>query len=394
MLQSVLKTVDDVLTVGIHPAKLVCVAGPDQGRVARLGARGLTIGRGHECDLRLTAADVSTTHARLHLLGGRLFLEDLQSSGGVRVDGCPLPRGGVAPVVVGMQFQVGSDTLAVCDPKTTLTQLAPRPMTSLSLRHDRNQYDRNKRIADGRQSVAYLFARGKQAVVIKMLNDASMQQADRRAELAHRIRYLSRLDHPYLVAVEGGDTTVDQPFVVEAFASGTSMQTVLAERKRLALAELGRMLQHACVGVDALHRAGVTHQHLDNHSVLVTDTGDVRLIIFDALAVPGVPLRLTRDHSNRYQAPEVRRGEWPTPMSDVYTIGALAYHWACGRAPTPIESNALDDRRSETFLPMREIEPNLPAAFEQVVMRALNPRPLDRYPSVAALSQALTRCRL
>ena len=299
-----------------------------------------------------------------------------------------------------MQFQIGSDTLAVCDPKTSLTQLAPRPMTSLSLRHDRNQYDRNKRIAEGRQSVVYLFARGKppsaggkQSVVIKMLNGAGMRQADQRVELAHRIRYLSRLDHPNLVPVEGGDTTADQPFVVEAFVGGVSMQTYLAERKRLAPAELGRLLQQACIGVDALHRAGVTHQMLDNHGVLVTESGTVRLIIFDALAVPGVPLHLARDASNRYQAPEVRCGEWPTPMSDVYALGALAYHWATGRAPST-GSTALDDQSNERITSIREIEPNLPATFAQVVMRALSPHPMDRYATVAALSQALTRCRL
>jgi serine/threonine-protein kinase len=343
--------------------------------------------------MRLTAADISKMHARLHLLGGRLFLEDLQSSGGVRIEGCPLPRGGVAPVVVGMQFQVGSDTIAVCDPKTALTELAPRPMTSLSLRHDRNQYDRSKRIADGRQSVAYLFARGNQAVVIKVLSDASIQHSDRRTELAQRIRYLSQLDHANIVPVEGGDTVADRPFVVEAFVVGKSMQELLAERKRFAPAEMGRLLQQACVGLDVLHRVGVTHQMLDNHSVLVDDAGVLRLIAFDALAVPSVPLRLTRQNASPYQAPEVRRGQWPTPMSDVYSLGALAYHWATSRVPAT-EFNDADKRTDAHLVPIREIEPNLPAEFEKVVMRALNIHPLDRYSTAAEFAQAITRCRL
>src|SRR2546426_7039551 len=71
-----------------------------------------------------------------------------------------------------------------------------------------------------------------------------------------------------------------------------------------------------------------------------------------------------------FVAPEIRDGAVGEPASDVYTVCALVYHALTGQEPDP---------EPEKILPPSRARPAVPAALERVILRALAPRPADRY---------------
>ena len=84
-----------------------------------------------------------------------------------------------------------------------------------------------------------------------------------------------------------------------------------------------------------------------------------------------------RGGSDPFLAPEIRRGELGDPWADIFAAGALLYFALTGQPP------------AKDPLPLRELNPRAPMVMERWLMRALERKPQDRYPSAAEMLQAL-----
>ena len=140
----------------------------------------------------------------------------------------------------------------------------------------------------------------------------------------------------------------------------------------LPAAEVVRIVRGAASALTAVHG------ELSPASILVRDEG--------VEIVP--PAAGDRTQYGQHASPERILGKAPTPESDVFSLGAILYHALAGRPPfggaTPAE--AMLAACSE---PPREMPGHVPHALEKIVMRALAKPPLQRYPSPAALRDAL-----
>ena len=159
--------------------------------------------------------------------------------------------------------------------------------------------------------------------------------------------------------------------VVLDFLEGGSLVSVLAARGHLSAGEAVTVLAPVARALAGLHAAGVVHADVSPGNVLLARSG--RPVLADL----GVS-RLTGEvpgetfGTEGFTAPEVEAGGQPSPASDVYAVGALA--WACvtGGPPGPLGA-----RR-----PLAELAPGLPADWSDVVRDCLAPLAADR-PSAA-----------
>jgi serine/threonine-protein kinase len=94
-----------------------------------------------------------------------------------------------------------------------------------------------------------------------------------------------------------------------------------------------------------------------------------------------------------YIAPELVRGERPTPLSDVYGLGALVYAALVGVGPFDAIAprNVVRAKAFQVPPPLRQLRPNLPLALSDVVAKAMDRVPERRYPSAGAFALALTQ---
>ena len=217
-------------------------------------------------------------------------------------------------------------------------------------------------------------------VAVKFLPPELAAEPGFEARFAREARALARLSHPSIVGVHDFGTTDagESYLVMELVPAGT-----LASRLPVSAPEAVAVALQICDALAYAHERGLVHRDIKPENVLYDADGRVKLADFGLarLADPelaGPPL--TRPSlvmgTPGYMAPEARAGAAPDPRMDVFAVGVMLRQMITGRLPG-------DDRGG----------PVLPAALVPVVARAVAPLPGDRWPSAAALREALAAAR-
>ncbi|HET7505327.1 MAG TPA: serine/threonine-protein kinase [Kofleriaceae bacterium] len=180
---------------------------------------------------------------------------------------------------------------------------------------------------------------------------------------------------------------------MEYFA-GRTLAEVIAQRGVVPLKDVQDILLQIGAGLEAAHQAGVVHRDLKPSNVLVGERGKIKIIDFglattafgDGLTATGAILG-----TPHYMAPEQVRGKSVDARTDIYALGALAYHLVCGRPPfagdNPIAIGFA--HLSEPVVPPRQLRRDVQPALEAAILAALEKAPEARPASARAfLDQA------
>jgi len=175
---------------------------------------------------------------------------------------------------------------------------------------------------------------------------------------------------------------------MEYFA-GRTLTQVIAQRGVVPLKDAQDMLVQIGAGLEAAHHAGVIHRDLKPSNILVGERGMIKIIDFGlATTTMGEGLTATGAMlgTPNYMAPEQVRGKPVDARTDIYALGALAYHLVCGRPPfagdNPIAVGFA--HISEPVVPPRQLRKEVPAALDAAIVAALAKAPEDRPASAKA----------
>ena len=163
------------------------------------------------------------------------------------------------------------------------------------------------------------------SVAIKVPSDTLALDREYVARFEREARVAAGLSHPHLVKVYDFSVASSRPFLVMEYVAGDNLAASLAlPGEREWDAEL--LAQELLSALDYIHRAGIVHRDIKPANVLIATDGHARLTDF-GIAQPADATRLTRTGmivgSDRYIAPEVRRGAPATALSDLYACGVL-----------------------------------------------------------------------
>lgn len=211
---------------------------------------------------------------------------------------------------------------------------------------------------------------------------------------------LAALDHPHIARFYDAGLGADgQPYLALEAVLGRPITEWCREQQLPLGARLDLFAQMAAA-VSHAHGQLIAHRDLKPANVLVTPEGQVKLLDFgiakllvaqDASATDSTAL--TRAHgllaTPRYAAPEQLSGGPVSVATDVYALGLMLFELLTDTAPTagqtpPPASRAVQDPARRKLLR---------GDLDAIVDRALQPRPQDRYASVAALADDLQRHR-
>ncbi len=170
---------------------------------------------------------------------------------------------------------------------------------------------------------------------------------------------------------------------MEYFA-GRTLAEVIAQRGIVPIKDVQDMLSQIVTGLEAAHAAGVVHRDLKPSNVLVGERGAIKIIDF-GLATTGMAEGLTATGAilgtPHYMAPEQVRGKTVDARTDIYALGALAYHLVCGRPPFSGD-NAIAIGFAHLSEPVvapitmrRDCPPNLSSAIVWALAKAPDDRP-------------------
>ena len=155
------------------------------------------------------------------------------------------------------------------------------------------------------------------------------------------------------------------------------------------------ILTQACSGLDYAHRNGVVHRDVKPGNLLRSHEGVVKLADF-GIAKAAEDSEITKAGSvlgtAAYLSPEQARGEKAGPPADLYALGVVSYQLLTGRLP--YEAASLTDlARMQEARPAAapsDVNPDVPRALGEAVMRALHPLPEGRYEGALEMADALS----
>eukprot|EP01062_Namystynia_karyoxenos_P056688 TRINITY_DN475_c5_g1_i1.p1 TRINITY_DN475_c5_g1~~TRINITY_DN475_c5_g1_i1.p1 ORF type:complete len:857 (+),score=295.27 TRINITY_DN475_c5_g1_i1:271-2571(+) len=157
---------------------------------------------------------------------------------------------------------------------------------------------------------------------------------------------LSRLDHPNIIKLVECFQTGDELFYVLE-KGGSELLEFIKMCHHLHLSQLRTITAELVLGLEYLKQSGVIHRDLKPENVLLNDKNHVKIIDFGTAFIDGGPAeeakkeksggRLPRGKtfcgSTHYLSPEVIDGLAATNASDLWALGCILYHMACGRRP-------------------------------------------------------------
>jgi serine/threonine protein kinase len=218
-------------------------------------------------------------------------------------------------------------------------------------------------------------------------------EADFSARFLRESQLAASLDHPSIVPVYDAGEEDGVLYIAMACVEGEDLKTLLAEEGRLDLRRTLRILGQIGSALDAAHARGLVHRDVKPANILVADGDRAYLSDF------GVVKELSGNGTTRtgsfigtidYCAPEQIEGGDVDGRADVYALACVLYECLTGEPPfrRPSEVAVLNAHLHTPPPRLSRVAPDLPAALEPVVSKALSKSPLDRYATCGELIAA------
>jgi serine/threonine-protein kinase len=231
-----------------------------------------------------------------------------------------------------------------------------------------------------------------QQVALKLLT-APGQDAALVARFRREIEHARVLEHPNILRMLDVGTDGERHFLIVELLQGMDLRRLLASR-RPTLTEALRWLTHAACALEHAHERGVLHRDVKAGNLFITHTGVLKLMDFGLAKsdhVAGTTAQGAVFGTPEYMAPEQVMGTDVSPATDLYSLGVVAYELLTGQLPfrhtQPVPLMFLHVQQQPA--PPHTLNPQVPEAFERIVLKLLAKQPEARYPSAAALRVAL-----
>jgi len=236
-------------------------------------------------------------------------------------------------------------------------------------------------------------------VALKVLREDALTDDQARARFRREALAVAQLLHPNVGTIFDFDREDGTDFLVMEYIPGECLEDRIA-RGPLPIAEAVDLGLQIAVALEASHELGVVHCDLKPANVVVTPKGVAKVLDFGLARLLSTDARSFASPTSTpptlagtlpYMAPEQLTGGRLDPRTDVWALGAILYEMLTGR-------RAFDDPQPAALIytimnatpvaPLR-LRPEIPAALEATILRALEKAPEKRHATAAALALEL-----
>ncbi|MBN1918206.1 MAG: Flp pilus assembly complex ATPase component TadA [Verrucomicrobia bacterium] len=207
-----------------------------------------------------------------------------------------------------------------------------------------------------------------------------------------------KLEHANIVAVYECGSANGVHFIAMEYVEGRTLRSLVRRSGRLTPDRALDVAAQVCQALEYAHAMGCIHRDIKSANVMVTESGQVKLMDFGLVQVTGQTV-LTRTGSvmgtPEYMSPEQIGGELVDHRSDIYSLGVVLYEMLTGELPFTADNPQTITmmHRFEQPRPIRDVHRKVPGEVESIVMRALAKRAEDRYASASELLKEIMAWR-
>ena len=244
-------------------------------------------------------------------------------------------------------------------------------------------------------------------VAIKMLHAQYAAKPTIVERFFNEARSVNLIGHDNIVKILDFDVTGEgRHYFVMEFLHGRALQALLQPGRPLPLQLAGPILLQCCRALQAAHERGIVHRDFKPDNVFLVEQAGrqdvVKLVDFGIAKLAaesggGMTQPGTVMGTPAYMSPEQAAGEATIDArSDIYSLGVTMFQMATGKLPFaeagPSFGKILIAHLQQPPPLPRSIEPGVPEELERIILRTLEKKPEDRYPSMTGLHDALRAC--
>jgi serine/threonine-protein kinase len=238
-------------------------------------------------------------------------------------------------------------------------------------------------------------------VAIKVLNNASAGDSDRRRRFIQEAQAASALNHPNIITIYDITSDEESEYMVMEYVAGKTLADLITPGGL----GVAKTLQYSLQIADALraaHAAGIVHRDLKPGNVMVTDSGLVKILDF-GLAKVSMATKLTEETQTMgaapmtvegsilgtvaYMSPEQAQGKRVDARSDIFSFGVVMYEMLTGAKAFAGDSaiSTLTAILRDEAKPVTELVPGVPPEVVEIIGLALRKDPKDRWQSTQVM---------
>ena len=268
-------------------------------------------------------------------------------------------------------------------------------------------------------------------VALKVINPDFLHSASALVRFQMEAKTAAKLDHPNIVAAYDADQAGNLHFLVMEYVEGRNLADHLRKKGPLPVAEACDIICQAAHGLQHAHQRGMVHRDIKPHNLMITQSGQVKVLDFGLARFAIEPLNATRGEETVDKSQSSDDALWPSQppasctvpdqcqsltatgavmgtadyiapeqardahvadgRSDIYTLGCTLYHLLSGQPPFP-EGTAHEKlllHTTDTPLRLCVLRPEIPDGLAQAVAKMMAKRPEDRYQTCAEVPIAL-----
>jgi serine/threonine-protein kinase len=246
-------------------------------------------------------------------------------------------------------------------------------------------------------------------VAIKLLRSDLARDANFLSRFRREAQAAGGLSHPNIVAIydSGEETTTDSagatmrlPYIVMEYVDGETLRGKLQREHVIAPSEAAQTVEGVLAALAYSHRMGIVHRDIKPANVMITTTGDVKVMDFGiARAVADTSATVTQTQAvmgtAHYLSPEQAQGLPVDARSDVYSTGCLLFELLTGRTPFMGDSpvSVAYQHVGEQPQPPSTFNHDVPTAYDNITLHALEKNRELRYQTATEFRNDLLAAR-
>lgn len=223
-------------------------------------------------------------------------------------------------------------------------------------------------------------------VAIKILKTEFSNNEEFLSRFRNESKAIALLSHPNIVKIYDVGFSDNLKYIIMEYIDGITLKDYIENEKALNwkdaihfIIQILRALQHA-------HEKGIVHRDIKPQNIMILTDGTVKVMDFGIAKFARETGKTATDQaigSVHYISPEQARGEVTDEKSDIYSVGVMFYEMLTGQKPFDSDNSVSIAVMNINQIPKRPraVNANVPAGLEEIILKAMEKSPLDRYQS-------------